>query len=426
MRVLQSLYAFAGNAPPQLAVTRQLVGRGHEVLVLGHEAARVRIEASGATLRPFRLAYPDMDLARPETDPIRDWEPRTQLGAARRFRDRALIKPMANATTETAQVMAEWAPDIVVLDFLLVGVATAAEAAGIPAVVLVHCPYPFPTAGVPPFGSGWPMPKGRLSRALQGVGRRAVNRFFRPVTKRANAVRASHGLAAVRDWTDQLLGAERVLVLTAAELDFAGQAALPANVRYVGPAFEPSAETWTSPWPSGDEDPLIVVSLSTSFMDQVGLAGRVLEAVAPLPARVLFTTGPAVDPAGLTIPANTRVGSYIPHRSVLPDASVMVTHAGWQTVNASLSCGVPLVCIPCGRDQPDNARRVVAAGAGITVRKSATASRIRTAVSEALADRGLRERAGRMASLLGRQDGAVAATDEIESVLAARGHLTFD
>src|SRR3954465_4038276 len=132
MRVLQSLYAFAGNAPPQLAVTRQLVGRGHQVLVLGHEAARARIEATGATLRPFRLAYPDLDLARPETDPIRDWEPRTQLGAARRFRDRALINPMADATTEAAQVIAEWAPDIVVLDFLLVGVATAAEAAGLP------------------------------------------------------------------------------------------------------------------------------------------------------------------------------------------------------------------------------------------------------------------------------------------------------
>jgi UDP:flavonoid glycosyltransferase YjiC (YdhE family) len=48
MKVFQTLLAFSGNAPPQLALTRELVGRGHQVRVLAHRAARERIEETGA------------------------------------------------------------------------------------------------------------------------------------------------------------------------------------------------------------------------------------------------------------------------------------------------------------------------------------------------------------------------------------------
>ena len=42
VRVFQTLIAFSGNAPPQLAVTRELVERGHEVRVLAHRATHGR------------------------------------------------------------------------------------------------------------------------------------------------------------------------------------------------------------------------------------------------------------------------------------------------------------------------------------------------------------------------------------------------
>jgi hypothetical protein len=40
--------------------------------------------------------------------------------------------------------------------------------------------------------------------------------------------------------------------------------------------------------------------------------------------------------------------------------------------NAAVADGVPLVRIPDGRDQPDNAARVLACGAGVRVRKNAS------------------------------------------------------
>jgi UDP:flavonoid glycosyltransferase YjiC (YdhE family) len=418
MKVFQTLFATAGNAPPQLAVTRRLLGEGHEVLVLAHEAARRRIEAIGAPMVPFRTVHPDMDPSRPETDPFRDWEVRSPLAALDRLRDAGYLEPIPGAAEESAAAIAGFSPDVVLFDFMLLGAAVAAEAAGVPAVALVHCPYLLPTPGVPPYGLGLRWPRTPLGRAFQAAIRRAGGRAFRPVTVAVNIERTSRGLAPVGDWTDQLLGAARVLVFTAPELDFAARGPLPGAVRHVGPAFEPTDEPWTSPWPRDDQRPLVVVSLSTTYMRQEDLARRVLEALGDLPVRVLLTAGPALDTSGLRPRANTVIVPFVPHRSVLPQASLVITHAGWGTINAALSCGVPVVCIPCGRDQPDGARRVADAGAGLVVPKSASPKRIRAAVAKAIDDRRLREGAARMATALGRQDGAEVAMQEVLAVAA--------
>ena len=133
MRVFQTLIAFSGNAPPQLALTRELVDRGHEVRVLAHRAARERIETTGAEFVEFKQALPDLDITRRETDSVRDWEARTQLGAAKRMRD-GLIAPLADATREFVGVLEDWSADVIVFDWLFNGAAIAAEHAGIPAV----------------------------------------------------------------------------------------------------------------------------------------------------------------------------------------------------------------------------------------------------------------------------------------------------
>jgi UDP:flavonoid glycosyltransferase YjiC (YdhE family) len=91
-----------------------------------------------------------------------------------------------------------------------------------------------------------------------------------------------------------------------------------------------------------------------------------------------------------------------------------VTHAGWQTINAALADGVPLVCVPDGRDQPDNAARVVACGAGVRVRKNTSPRKLRRVIVQALEDPALKRGAEAMAEALGRSDGAVTVAEAIE------------
>lgn len=179
--------------------------------------------------------------------------------------------------------------------------------------------------------------------------------------------------------------------------------------------FEPFTREWSSPWPETNRDPLIVLSFSTSYMDQQALAQRALDAVAGLPVRALLTAGPALDAQALRIPANTRAVAHIPHRAVFPHAALVVTHAGWQTVNAALADGVPLVCIPDGRDQPDNAARVLACGAGVRVRKNVTVNKLRQVIARALTDAALKQSAEQMADALA-IDGALEVAERVERI----------
>jgi UDP:flavonoid glycosyltransferase YjiC (YdhE family) len=106
----------------------------------------------------------------------------------------------------------------------------------------------------------------------------------------------------------------------------------------------------------------------------------VATALGELPVRAVLTTGRAVDPADVPAPANVRVLRVAPHQQILREASVVVTHAGHGSVLKALAAGVPLVCVPMGRDQKDNTVRVLRLGAGVRVRKSAKPTRIAAAL----------------------------------------------
>ncbi len=413
MRVFQTLLAFSGNAPPQLALTRELVKRGHEVRVVAHSAARARIEQTGAEFVAIRKWLPDLDITHPETDPIRDWEARTPLGAAKRMRD-APIAPLRDAVRENVELLGDWGADVVVFDWLFIAAPVAAEYAGIPAVALVHCPYPLPVRGAPPLFSGLKPMAGPLGAARDRLLNAMTSRFTATGLPMLNDVRAEHGLTPLKDWNDQVRSVRAIYVMTAPELDFSSKAQLPPNVHYVGPAFEPFEKQWESLWPSENADPLVLISFSTSYMNQRALAQRVLDAVAGLRVRALLTAGPALDPSQLRIPDNARSVAFVSHRTVLPHAALVITHAGWQTVNAALADGVPLVCIPDGRDQPDNAARVVVAHAGVRVSKKSSPEKLRRVISQALVDQSIKQGARAMAGALASSNGATVIANELE------------
>lgn len=424
VRVFQTLMAFSGNAPPQLAVTRELVTRGHEVRVLAHRAARARIESTGARFVEFCRCQPDFDITRRETDSLRDWDARTRFGAGMRLLRNGLFAFVVDASRDCAEALEDWPADVVVFDWMLTGAAIAAEGADLPAVALAHCPYPLPVPGVPPLFSGLSPVHGPLGRGRDRLLNGAAAWMLGHGLPLVNKARAEQSLRPIGDWSAQLLGAHAIYVMTSPELDFSSTARLPANVQYVGPAFEPYAGDWRSPWPQANCDPLVVISFSTSYMNQQALAQRVLDAVDGLAVRALLTTGPALADAALRIPANVRTAAFVPHRSVFPQAALVITHAGWQTVNAALADGVPLLCMPDGRDQPDNAARVVFAGAGVRVRKNATPRRLRQTIAAALADPALKRGARAMADAQARSDGAVAIAGELERLAAGRLRAT--
>ena len=111
---------------------------------------------------------------------------------------------------------------------------------------------------------------------------------------------------------------------------------------------------------------------------------------------------------------------FVPHQLVMPGASLVVTHAGLGTVMKACVCGVPLVCMPMGRDQFFNAARVEALGAGLTVSVDADAATILDTVRTALDDRSLWANAQHLAGLVATYQGESDAVKRVEQLVWCR------
>jgi UDP:flavonoid glycosyltransferase YjiC (YdhE family) len=106
---------------------------------------------------------------------------------------------------------------------------------------------------------------------------------------------------------------------------------------------------------------------------------------------------------------------------VLPSCSAVLTHGGHGTVIKALTAGVPLVVAPLGRDQPDNAARVVHAGAGLRLSKKAGVPALRDAIGRVLDEPRYRAGAQRMAATLAAERDEDLVVDELER--ATLSHL---
>lgn len=374
-----------GNVQPAIGLMRLLAARGHRVRALADPALRARVEAAGGAFRACPPLVWDASQGRAIEDNLDAF---ARLLHSSAVADAALVEMRGEPT------------DVAVVDCLLMNALCAAEAARLPAAVLVHVRYGYPLDSTTPAGRA-----GALARL--------------------NDVRTHLGLTPLPPVPDDpprhrmWARFDRALVTVPRELENPAVALAP-NVRHVGPIFEEAdgALTWDPPWPPERDEPLVVVSFGTTYMHQEEMTERVLAALEGLSVRVLLTLGPALSTEELRIPSSVVTRTYVPHLAVLPQAALVVTHAGMGTVNAALACGVPMVCLPLGRDQHINAQRVAALGAGITLGRDAAAEEIRAAVVEALRSKVLRDGARRMAEI-GRSYGRGSrAINELEALLA--------
>jgi MGT family glycosyltransferase len=287
----------------------------------------------------------------------------------------------------------------------------------------MHGPYLIPRADVPPLGSGLMPAKGPLGRLRDRSAAAITNAVFRTAMPALNQARAEAGLTPVQDLPDLMSRADRILVCSSPSYDFAS-GSVPANVRYVGPQLDdvPGEES-RDRWADEPGQPLVLVGLSSTVMRQKGLLQRAADALGQVQVRGLVTTGPAVDPAVISAPRNVTVTRWARHADVLPHCSAVITHGGHGTVMKALIAGVPLIVVPLGRDQPDNAARVLYAGAGIRLRKNASADALRAAVGRVIEDPRYRAAAGAMAARLAAERDDNLVVDELEQV-AARGPAT--
>ena len=82
----------------------------------------------------------------------------------------------------------------------------------------------------------------------------------------------------------------------------------------------------------------------------------------------------------------------------------------------ALAAGVPMVVLPHGRDQADNARRVTSRGAGIALRRTAQPASIATAVQRLLDTPAFRAAAEDLGETIRRDASSDALVHELELI----------
>jgi hypothetical protein len=334
----------------------RLAERGHDVRAIGSESLAARFEADG-------IPYVAREV-------LTEWDP-SALAA----------DVLGHARTV----------DLVVADYMLPAALSAAEGAGVPVIALVHTLY-----GANLDGSGGLLPMG-MAGSLESLA----------------GVRAELGVPPVESFGALLDRAASVMVTCPEELDDPGPRAV--NVRYVGPLLEPAGPDagWRPPG-TDDGRPLVVAGLGTTPMDEEPVLQRVIAALGSAPARGIVTLGEHLDREAFDVPAGVRLTGYLRHSAMLPWASAVITHAGLGTVLAGLAHGLPLVCLPLGREQPANAHAVARAGAGVVLDPASPPSDIAAAIERVLGDRDLRAGAARLAVAIDELVQSTAAVREVE------------
>jgi UDP:flavonoid glycosyltransferase YjiC (YdhE family) len=165
-------------------------------------------------------------------------------------------------------------------------------------------------------------------------------------------------------------------------------------------------------------DQTVYLTLGTVWNTDIDLFRRAIDALAGR-ANLIVTIGRQNDP-DLFGPqqAGVVIRSYIPQDELLPWCDAAIVHGGSGTVLGALAHGVPLLVLPQGADQWNNAARVVAAGAGLRLLHEETSIHaIRQAVTTLLDSPSYRRASTTIAGEIRIMPSAAEAVTRIEAII---------
>jgi UDP:flavonoid glycosyltransferase YjiC (YdhE family) len=380
VRVLFATTRGAGHFGPLVPFARACERAGHEVLVAGAPSVRPHVERAGLALAA--VDEPSEEIIDPVWQRVR--------AAAPDEADRIVLKEIfagefaRSALPKMLAIMRDWRPDVVLYETCEFASVVAAEHLGVPRL--------------------------HVSVLLAARGKLDLSMLDAPVER----LRAEAGLR--RDPRVPPFSAEPYVTMAPRSLEGPSGRTPRGTRRYrepAGPAL-PLPDRW-----GASDDPLVYVSFGSAAAGNgfyPHLYRRALDAIDGLPVRVLLTLGTEVDPAELgPTPPSVHVEPWVPQNAVMPHAAAMVGHGGSGSTLMAMAAGMPLAVVPLFADQPHNADRVAALGAGVRVEPDRLPDLSET-VQALLAEPGYRDAAGRVAAEIAAQPPVDEVTDLLEQI----------
>jgi UDP:flavonoid glycosyltransferase YjiC (YdhE family) len=409
-------YGSPGDLRPFLAIGAELSARGHQVVVASAELYRQPVIAAGLGFAPVRP-----DRAPGQRDPdFFDRLRRNRQSPAAIFRHMflpALRESLADLLCAARHV------DAVVSHPLAAAARLAAEHHGIAWISTVMQPMGYlssrepPLLGVPWF---WAALR-RLGPGATGPAMRAARAVTYGWTTEWRALRVELGLPPVPDhplWEGQHSPLRSLGLfphaLGAPQADWPPQAVVTGYPFYRDPtrALDERLERFLA---AGE--PPVVFTLGTTAVNEPGsFFAESAAAAARLSFRAVLVGSREADAEG---PDRLHV-PYAPHELLFPRALAVVHQGGIGTLCEALQAGKPMLIMPYGHDQADNAWRAARLGAArLLPRRRYTARAVSRSLDRLLREPRYRLSAERASRDLTREQGAPCAADLIESAIAA-------
>jgi len=406
-----------------MAIALELQRRGHRCVIATSSIYREKVEAAGLEFFNVRPDLPEPDSAE-AAEMIRRVSD-TWSGPEYLFRE--LLTPKIRETYEDtlAAVEADGGADLLVSHQVALTAPIVAAKTGVKWISCVLFPISFASVYDPPTPPQFPPIRSLvalhplIAKPLMEIGKWSMESWVEPIQE----LRRELGLArSAHPIFEGQHSPTRVLALFSKH--FARmQPDFPANTVITGFPFydEPNAEVQPElmQFLDGGEPP-ILFTLGSSLVWSAGDFYRVsIEAAKRLGKRALLLIGDKRNLPQEKLPEGIAAFDYAPHNLVMPRCSAIVHQGGIGTTAQALRSGRPMLIVPHGQDQPDNARRCVELDVALTLTPASyTAARVTAELSQMIDNSEIQMRASGVGEQVRAEHGTMTACREIERVLA--------
>ena len=397
--------------------------RGHRVVFIVEESFAGTLEAQGFEERLMRLTPPPEIEEAPGQfwkDFIRDTAPVFRKPTIEQLAEfiaptfEALIDGAKYVDERLVEIIGELQPDLVVEDNVVTFPALISS--GRPWARIASCnPAEIKDERVPPPFSGLPTEDAREWERFWSAYDSALEEiqtdFSRFCEERGAPPLPNRDFIHESPWLN--------MDLYPAEVDYPRAHPLGPNWHNLQASVRATDPDWElPPGLAGGDQPLIYLSMGSLGSADVELMRSLISELAEAPYRVIVSKGPQHDQFELA--DNMAGAEFLPQTSILPQADLVITHGGNNTVTESLYFGKPMVLLPIFWDQHDNGQRIDETGYGVRLDTyEHGAEQLRSAIDRLLGDAEMAERLDSASRRLQSQPGTERAADLIEETVGS-------
>jgi len=405
MRVLLATTGSEGDVRPFVALARELLTRGHEVLFAAPDHFAGSVAGHGVAFRSIGPPWDTEALSRTLARVLATSNPVVQIAA--------IVENLVEAQRRMVPELLAMAPehDLVVYQPLLVAAPAAARARDVPHVSLQLMPMHAARTYSPMGRNLGPWLNGALWWLARRLLRRATDATLNTIVEAA-------GLAPWRDVLADASPSSLLDIVAVSPRIMQRDPAWPTSSHLTGYLFLDEPDFAPDPALAAfveGEPPVVVGFGSMHGFDAEATTRTILDAVRDLPRKVVLQAGWA----GLgraDLPAHVHLASFVPHSWLFARAACVVHHGGAGTTAAAFRAGVPQTFVSHFGDQPGWAKRAKAHGvsAGSVPHRKLHARWLRERIDRMLADTDLQRAARGLGEAIRDEKGEAAAAELIE------------